>query len=211
MAGKIEAIVFDFDGVIHDTFELVYSIHKKFRPESSREDYRSYFDGNLFKTAGRNKEGYEKFKEIEFELFKELKLEKNIRKVLEKLSKKYDLYIISSNSIKNLNLYFENNNFTNVFKEILAAETHKSKTEKFKILFKKYHLTPESCLFVTDTLGDILEANEVGVKSIACTFGFHERKRLEKGNPYKIVSSFDGVLKTIEEMDLKVNFFKNKK
>ena len=40
----------------------------------------------------------------------------------------------------------------------------------------------------------------VGVKTIAVDFGFHERERLEKGNPFKIVSSFDEMLKVIENM-----------
>lgn len=44
----MKAIIFDFDGIIHDTFELAYEIHKQFNPENTREKYRSYFDGNLF-------------------------------------------------------------------------------------------------------------------------------------------------------------------
>jgi len=199
----MKAIIFDFDGVIHNTFNLAYGIHNKLNPGRTEEDYRSYFDGNLFKKIGKNinKETQGKFRELEFEAFKDLILEEEIKEELEKLSKKYDLYIISSNSIKNLNIYFENNNFTHIFKEILACETHKSKVEKFKILFKKYDLNSNSCIFVTDTLGDILEARKVGVRSIACTFGFHDEKRLKKGNPFKIVSNFKSIRKTIEDSE----------
>jgi len=198
----MKAIIFDFDGVIHDTFELAYGLHKQLHPESSREIYRSYFDGNLFKKIGKkiSQEAQDKFKELEFEAFKDLKLERGIREELEKLSKKFDLYIISSNSIRNLDLYFESNGFTNIFKETLTAESHKSKVEKFKILFQKYDLNSNSCIFVTDTLGDILEANKVGVRSIACTFGFHNEKRLKKGSPFRIVSNFKEIRKVIESM-----------
>ena len=45
--------------------------------------------------------------------------------------------------------------------------------------------------FVTDTLGDIKEANKLNIKTIAETFGFHNRQRLEKGKPYAIVDSWD--------------------
>lgn len=198
----MEAIIFDFDGVIHDTFELDYGIHKHFFPKNTRENYRAYFNGNILKKIDKsfNKEIYDKFRELEYEAFKDLKLEKGIREELEKLSKKFNLYIISSNSIINLKMYFKNNGFTNIFKEILAAETHKSKVEKFKILFNKYNLDANSCIFVTDTLGDILEANNIGVKSIACTFGFHDLKTLKKGNPFKIVSNFKEIRKTIENI-----------
>jgi HAD superfamily hydrolase (TIGR01509 family) len=197
---ELKVIVFDFDGVIHDTFELVYGLNKKLYPEMSKELYLSYFEGNIFNKMNANLDFKKKYREMEFEAFKELRLEKTIRKEIEKLSKKFDLFIISSNSERNLNLYFENNNFVGVFKEIMAAETHKSKEEKFKMLFKKYNLSPENCIFVTDTLGDVLEANRVCVKSICVDFGFHKRERLEKGRPYKIVSDFKDIRKVVENL-----------
>ena len=97
-------------------------------------------------------------------------------------------------------MYFENNDFTHIFKEILASESHKSKIEKFKILFNKYNLDANSCIFVTDTLGDILEGNKAGIKSIACTFGFHDEETLKKGNPFKIISNFKEIRQTIKSI-----------
>jgi HAD superfamily hydrolase (TIGR01549 family) len=181
---------------------LAYELHKRFNPESSIENYKKYFDGNLFKKVDKkfNQKEHDEYRALEFEAFKNLKLEENIKKELKELSKKFDLYIISSNSIKNLELYFRNNNFTNIFKEILAAEVHKSKEEKFKILLEKYNIDKDSSIFITDTLGDILEANKVGIKTIAVDFGFHERERLEKGNPFRIVSNFEDIRKVIEEI-----------
>ncbi len=198
----IKAIIFDFDGVIHDTFMLAYKIHKKLNPTHTKDNFRSYFDGNLFKKVNTNfdQKAHDAFRKLEFQAFKDLKLEKQIRNELTKLSKQFDLFIISSNSIRNLNMYLENNEFTHIFKEVLAAETHKSKIEKFKIVFKKYNLNSKSCIFVTDTLGDILEANKVSVKSIACTFGYHDEQRLKKGKPFRIISNFKEIRKIIESM-----------
>jgi len=197
----MKAIIFDFDGVIHDTFSLAFEINRQITPEISEEEYKTYFDVNLFKSLeNKPKDHSNKFRELEFEAFKKLILEKEIKEELQLLNEHYDLYIISSNTLKNLNMYFENNNFTNIFKEILAAEAHKSKIEKFKMLFKKYNLDSNSCIFITDTLGDILEANKVGVKSIACTFGFHEEDRLKKGDPFKIVSNFKEIRDIIENL-----------
>lgn len=68
------------------------------------------------------------------------------------------------------------------------------------MLFNKHDFNNEDCIFITDTLGDILEANKVGVKSIAVDFGFHERERLEKGNPFKIISNFKDIRKIIENI-----------
>ena len=197
---KLKAVIFDFDGVIHDTFEIGYNILKGNNANFTHDDFRAHFDGNVFKIIdSQNKVSQNNFRDLEFDIFKSLKLEQNIRKELELLAKKYELYIISSNSIKNLNMYFENNNFTHIFKDIMAAETHKSKEEKFKILFEKYKLNNENCIFITDTVGDILEANKVKLKTIAVDFGFHENERLKKVNPYKLVSKFEDIRKEIEK------------
>jgi|SRR3989344_4990800 len=198
----MDAIIFDFDGVIHNTFDITWSIYKKINPKGSKESYRSLFDGNLFNTLDReeDKTKQEIFRKLESEAFKFLKLERKIKKELEVLNKSYDLFIISSNTKKNLKMYFENNNFTHIFKEILSSDTHKSKIEKFRILFNKYSLDSKSCIFITDTLGDILEAKKVGVRSIAVDFGFHDRGRLQKGNPLKIISNFKEIRKIIQEL-----------
>jgi len=195
-------IIFDFDGVIHDTFELGYKTNMKVLGDDLTEDgYRNLFNGNIYDKVEITEENLRQFFEILSEAFKLLKIEENVKANLTKLAKKYSLFIISSNQEETLNIYFQNNNKTHIFKEILGYETHKSKVEKFKILFEKYGFGPKDCIFVTDTLGDIIEGNKVGVKTIAVDFGFHDRSRLEKANPFKIVSSFDEIVETINELN----------
>ncbi len=197
----MKTIIFDFDGVIHDTFELAYKINVGISGEDlTKEKYRDFFNGNIFENEETNKKDTDKFFKLQNEAFKYLKTDVNIRNNLEKLSKKYQLFIISSNQEEALDIYFQNNKFLHIFKEILGLETHKSKVEKFKYLFKKYKLKSDGCIFVTDTLGDILEGNRVGVKTIAVDFGFHKRDRLEKGKPFKIVSNFEEIIKTIDNI-----------
>ena len=53
---------------------------------------------------------------------------------------------------------------------------------------------------MTDTLGDILEGKKAGVTVVAVDFGFHKRDRLEKGEPFRIVSNFDEILEVVEEI-----------
>jgi phosphoglycolate phosphatase len=196
---KPKAIIFDFDGVICDTFESVYEVCKKFNNKITKEDIKKIFDGGIF-----NKIKYAiklNLRQIEKEngldIYKDLKLNPAIKKELIKLSKNSELYIITANSIKNIKLFFVNNNFKNNFKKIYSSEHSFSKIKKFKMLFKDFNLKPEECLFITDTLGDIKEANKVGVKTIAVDFGYHERSRLEKGRPFEIISKFEDIKKTI--------------
>ncbi len=201
----MKAIIFDFDGVIHDTYELAYQINVEvLGKDLTHEQYRDFFNGNIFERVvvdkEREKTAFENFFKLQNEAFKNFKIDGNIKSNLEELAKKYSLFIISSNQEEALNIYFQNNKFTHIFKEIMGAETHQSKVEKFKYLFEKYKLQSEDCVFVTDTLGDILEGNKAGIRTVAVDFGFHGRDRLEKGNPFKIVSSFDEVVKVIKNM-----------
>ena len=46
-------------------------------------------------------------------------------------------------------------------------------------------------LFITDTLGDIIESNKVGIKSVGVTWGYHTKENLSKGNPFFIAENFD--------------------
>ncbi len=197
----MKTIIFDFDGVIHDTFDLAYKINVGIFGENfTEEKYRDFFNGNIYKNIEVSKKNSDNFFKLQNEAFKYLKIDENIKKNLEKLSREYPLFIISSNQEEALNTYFQNNICVHIFKEVLGLETHKSKIEKFKYLFKKYNLKAEDCIFVTDTLGDILEGNKVGVRTIAVDFGFHKRDRLEKGKPFKIVSSFDEMVGIINNM-----------
>ncbi|NCA94310.1 MAG: hypothetical protein EOM84_03970 [Sphingobacteriia bacterium] len=201
----MKAVIFDFDGVIHDTYEMAYQIDREASGGNlTREQHRDFFNGNIFERVivDEEKEKIESeiFYRLQKEAFKYLKIDENIKNNLEKLAKNYVLFVISSNWEETLNDYFQNNNFTHIFKEILGAETHRSKVEKFKYLFEKYALVADDCIFVTDTLGDILEGNKVGVKTIAVDFGFHKRDRLEKGKPFKIVSSFDEITEIISTL-----------
>lgn len=197
----MKAIIFDFDGVIHDTFELAYKVNVEiFGEDLTKEKYRDFFNGNIFEHPEINHVNTEKFFKLQNEAFEYLKIDDNIRKNLEELSKLYPLFIISSNQEKTLETYFKNNNFIHIFKEILGAETHQSKVEKFKHLFKKHNLKAIDCIFITDTLGDILEGKKVSVSVIAVDFGFHQKDRLKKGSPFKIVSSFDEILEVIKEV-----------
>jgi len=197
----MKAIIFDFDGVIHDTFELSYNTNSQiFNKKFTKEEYKCFFDGNIYEMPEVTQQNSDLFFEIQNKAFENLKLESEVKDFISKLKEKYLLFIITSNQEKTLKIYFENNDFNSVFKEILGTETHKYKVNKFKMIFEKYNLTSNDCIFITDTLGDIIEGNKVGVRSIAVDFGFHDRARLERGNPFRIVSDFKECLSIINDL-----------
>ena len=58
----------------------------------------------------------------------------------------------------------------------------------------------ERLFFITDTLGDIVEAKKVGIKTIAVDYGYHDRGVLSKGNPDGIISNLSGIKKKLEDI-----------
>lgn len=184
-------LLLDFDGVIHDTFEF----HRKnlstfIKRDLSIEQFKQISDGNVFEgfPVELKNVSWSDYHELVEDAYEELRIDGGICTTLTNLSKDYKLSIVSSGSETLINRYLANNNLTNLFDYVYGMETHRSKVEKFKILFLRYDMPTSEFLFITDTLGDILEANEVGMETYALDSGYHERERIEKGNPLQIIS-----------------------
>ncbi len=195
----IKSIIFDFDGVIHDTLDIGYHMNKELYPELSLDEYKEIFTGNLYKHKRITPEFEKRFFEMSYEYYKDLKIEKEIKDELIRLKKKFRLFIITSNKESILKRYFSDNNLSELFEDVMGFETHRSKVEKFKLLMNKHNLLKDECAFITDTLGDVLEGNEIGIKTIAVDFGFHSREVLERGNPSSIISNFSDIESTINK------------
>jgi len=196
----IKKIIFDFDGVIHNTFDLDFSINKELCPGLTEEEFRDFFDLNFLLEKTHSEENQLIFREKEHEAFKLLKIEEKIKEELISLKKEFYLSIVTSNTLRNLKIYIGNNSLDGLFEEVLGEESHKSKEKKFNMIFEKFNLTKENCVFITDTAGDIKEAKKVGLKIIAVDFGFHERKRLEKENPDIIISDISEIRSAINKL-----------
>jgi phosphoglycolate phosphatase len=196
----MKAIIFDFDGVIADTYDFNMGITKEVGHDVSHEDFKAHHDGNCLEKPRIvfTEESADNFFSKYFEKITDVKPFFSLENI-QTLKKISALYIISSTKEQSIKKFL-NHNSLNYFDEILGCDFHKSKVEKFKYLLNKYNLKPDEVIFVSDTLGDILEANKVNVKTIAVNYGFHDLDRLKKGSPFKIVSNFDELLKVIKDM-----------
>lgn len=81
----------------------------------------------------------------------------------------------------------------------MGNDIHTSKVKKMKMVFKKYDITPDDCVFITDTLGDMHEAARAGVGAIGITWGFHTSATLFRGKPFKLVEKPDDLLTAVPE------------
>ncbi|MCA9495396.1 MAG: HAD family hydrolase [Nanoarchaeota archaeon] len=200
----MKAIIFDFDGVISDSFEFHLEKIREFANiDLSEQTYRDMHNGNFFDMVPKEIKNIKWLEYRDFIYHEQsiLNIKNDIGKVLKKLNEKYDLYIISSGGRKNIAENLLNNGLSTIFKDILGMELESSKAKKFKFIFDKYNLDNLDCLFVTDTLGDILEANNVGVKSVAVNFGFHNNVTLKKGNPSRIISKIEELFEVLDDLN----------
>lgn len=197
----LKAIIFDFDGVIGDTFKTNFELFKPFISNLTEQDFKDNHNGNIFQGSKINlaPDQWVTYFKQQKERFTTNNLFP-LKGVLSELSKKFQLFIVSSTPDESLK-YFLGLGDLNFFTQIFGATTHRSKHEKFKMLLEKYSLKHDECILITDTLGDILEAKTVDIKSIAVTWGYHQRELLEKGGSAAIVDDKDELLKQIEKIN----------
>ncbi len=190
-------LIFDFDGVIEDTFELTFNLFKDPLPTLTREEYRSWFDGNVH-NAIHTKEISTVDKYIFYKKYTEglqrMSIGKPLKRALTTLHKNSAFSIVSSSLDDALCGYLRQNNIHSLFKHVWGMEKSTSKIEKLEELITLYALPKENYWFITDTLGDIHEAHSAGIQSVAVTWGFHSRARLEQGNPVAVVDTPEELL-----------------
>jgi HAD superfamily hydrolase (TIGR01549 family) len=195
--------MFDFDGVIDNNYELSFELNGRKFTSLTREEHKKIYEGNIHIEREKLKcrdTGFDFLKCLS-DTRKDRKIKEDTKKTLEKLSKSYNLGIISSCYEYGIRDYLQNNKINNLFSFMYGYETHKLKTHKFRKVLNDFKIKESECIFITDTLGDILEANEIGIPTIAVDFGYHERERLQKGNPMKIISKFEELIKIIKNAD----------
>lgn len=195
----IKLIMFDFDGVIDNNYSLSFELCSKKFLNITVEEHKKQYDGNVHLEREKLKDrdtGFDFLKCLS-DSRKDRKIEEKTKSTLVDLEKDFKLGVISSCHEYGIKDYLKNNGIENLFSFVYGLETHKLKTFKFKKILEEFSLGKDECIFITDTLGDILEANEVGIKTIAVDFGYHERERLQKGNPLKIISRFEELIKII--------------
>ncbi len=201
----IKAVIFDFDGTLCDTWDSNIRVCKKFNIDFSPADFRDCHNSNKLKNQMFNF-AKQRVKDLFIAYKEEADSDKlfPLKNELEKLKKKYKLFIVSGNTELAINEYLKLGKWSCFFEKVVGVETCDSKPEIFKNLFYEFDLNPEECIFITDTLGDLIDSKEVGIKTIAVTWGYHKEKRLKKGNPTKIINNFNEIADTVDEfMDVK--------
>ena len=201
----MKIILFDFDGVIADTYSFCYRI-SNLRTPSTHEEYRAKFEGNIndavkkTEQAKPDAEPFDFFAHYTPELMKCPPNDEMVE-VIRELAREHTLIIVSSTLSQPIAEYFEAYGLKDAFTEILGNDVERSKVKKINDIIRRYDIDPSDTVMITDTLGDIKEADACGVRSIAVTWGYHRLETLTGGNPFAIISSPKEILGLVQSME----------
>lgn len=199
---KKRIFLFDFDGVIIDSLPIITDVYNKtcskfgLDRNYSEEEFAKFYIGNFHESLAKvipkdllDKVLEEKGKEFTRRVA-EYRVFPMIKEVLSKLGEKFEIVIVSSNTTSFIKECLKHNALPDYV--VLGGDIEKSKVKK--ILKIKEENPDKEIFYVGDTVGDIKEAKEAGIISVAAAWGFHKKSLLAKHQPDFILMSPDELL-----------------
>lgn len=216
----IKAVLFDFDGTIMDTSELIIgSWQHVFRTLTGKdgdlEEIKKSFGETLWFTmekffpdrnADKCVDIYREWQKDKY--LDEIELFPGIAVLIRWLaSQDVKLAIVTSRARKSLELGLEKFNLQNMFQVLVTCEdtdAHKPSPIPAQIALKQLGVKPEEALFIGDTKFDIGCANNAGIPSVLVGWATETEERTE--NVYKPtykVETTREIMKIVEKINNK--------
>ena len=190
-----KVIIFDFDGTLADTIDILLSITNRLSAEfgfksATKEELAQLSNLNSWQILQYSGISIFKFplliRRLKAELHSEvphIQLFPGIKEVLLELKKRgFQLGIITSNSRENVLGALEKNGLQDTFTFIYSGSTF-GKHKVINKWLKIENINPEEVAYVGDEIRDIDAAKKTGIKVIAVGWGFNSQEALAAQNP----------------------------
>ena len=203
----MELIIFDWDGVLLDSLEAVHNaevnICKKYGkkyPYKNAGELAKHYEEPYTKFYEKLGFDWEKDKEDIKRAFSEayskekVVLYKGIKDMLVKLSSKYRLAIASQGMTAMVKKKVKLLGITHFFDEILGNDGYfglKPEPDILHAVLHKTSLKENDAVYVGDLITDVKAAKSANMRSVAVTWGFNSREKLEKEKPDFIADSIE--------------------
>lgn len=204
-----QLVIFDLDGVLYDSSAIAFEGLRAIFPGLTEEIMNEILSGNFHEEIKKltlsKAEVTEEERLARKAKYTELKsrapLFPGIKELLHEV-KSHGFYLALNTSATQHNCVplLERQGVYELFDYVGTKEAGERKTEKFVHILEKFSLTARDSVFVTDTLGDLREAETVGVPTIAVTYGAHSREFFTRELHTNLVAIVD----TVEELKAKL-------
>lgn len=201
----MKTLIFDFDGTLVDSMQLYVrgfnEVGADFGlPQINSKNLQEMKQSSIKELMKKYEVGLLKLARLIFTVnnnirqeIAEVKFFPEIKSLLLKLSKKYQLGILTSNHVENVEDFLKKQDFEGVFDFVYASKNLFGKDKVLSGLLKKYHLNKEEVLYFGDEVRDIEACQKMGIKIAAVTWGFNEKSFLASKKPDYLFSSPDEI------------------
>ncbi len=200
MTSKIKLVLFDFDGVVTNSFILLKKVWNEVRTDYR---YRAVTDEDLeiARTAGIGAYLHQlgvtgdtlkimlpRLQANMATKIQDLPVVEGMTEALNTLNTNYQLGILSSNAKATIESYLRKNALE-IFDFVYQDDTFFEKETLIQNILESNNLSTSEMIYVGDEVRDVISAHKVGVKVVAVTWGYNSRTLLEKEQPDWIIDS----------------------
>lgn len=205
-------IIFDFDGTIANSFDVVLELfyeltgHERLGNEEVTELRRSPIR-TVIKRVGIP------LRQIPMLLVKgrammrrrmhDIDVFPGINSALEALHDDgWQLMVMSSNSRQNVDAYLKTHKLRENFDKVYGNVGVFSKTQGLRKILRQNKLDRRECFYVGDEVRDMQAARKARVRGVAVAWGFNDRSILETEKPFAIAQTPASLAKIFSEQPL---------
>jgi phosphoglycolate phosphatase len=201
----MKTLIFDFDGTLADSFELVMDIAYDLTgiERRSKKEVARLRKLPLLKAAVelhiplmQAPRLLFKGRQIMSERIDEVHPFSGIPETLSKLhAAGYHLLVISSNSEKNVRTFLRAHDLESFFDGVYGNVALFNKAGSLRKVIKRNRLQTEDCFYIGDEVRDIVAATSAKVEPIAVSWGYQAPEALRKYHPYALLKEPNELLK----------------
>ncbi|HDP34077.1 MAG TPA: HAD family hydrolase [Candidatus Hydrogenedentes bacterium] len=201
---KPPLLLFDYDGVIADSFDVYFSEFTRACAElgfdrlNSREAFLRLFDGNLVTQLVKAGFPLRKLRALAREFAPVIEAANariepfpGMTATLRHLSAIHPVLIITANTSHTVRRFLDAHELRDV-KDVLGSDDETSKVKKIRAARRRF--SGYCAYYMGDTRGDMIEARRAGALPVAVGWGWHDIDRLRTGGPVHIVPTQEALL-----------------
>lgn len=202
-----KTVIFDFDGTIADTLDAIISIYNNIAPK-----YRCNVVSDRDKLSLQDKSSAEIMKfcgvnmlklplisvEVTTLLGRQIKDLKPISGIIDTLHEikreGYRLGVMTSNSVKNVELFSEANGIKDLFDFIYSGKNFFGKDKVINRLMKEQGIDRSEAIYVGDETRDIEAVRKIKIPIVSVSWGFSSKQALLGFMPDQLAETPDQLL-----------------